>query len=942
MDYEYARDEENEIASGPAVPSLAGATGSAPSGRAIPLQPDANNVVTLPDGVTLDDIKVRGRDLVIELPDGRIMVIADGAVFVPTVVIDGVTLPPLNLAAYLNSETPQPAAGTVTSSGGNFADPVAPLQAAFGLGDLLPYTELNFPEQQREEVIPNLLDQEPTVSIATPDQPAGAIAATASVSEAGLPARGQESAGSNAAANSETTSGSILFDTPDGFGSVTINGTVVTQVGQTIVTPQSTLTITSIASGAVGYTYTLTDNTLGDNTGQDLVVVVTDADGDMATATLSVRIVDDVPRADDDAATILEGDADHAVTFDVDTNDVPGADGTASRTFASLTGTYGSLTLNGDGTQTYTLSASGVAVIDGLKPGQTLTDSFAYTLTDGDGDSDPAQLVVTLTGTNDVPVITGLTPAGQGGDASVDEDDLPAGSDSTKESLTSGGTFTISAPDGVDDLTVGTVAVIVNGQFQAGASGTTPLGNTLAFTAYDAASGQVTYSYTLTGAETHASGNGENALFEDFTVTLTDTDGESDTDTLSVRIVDDVPSPVVPTPISVKNGADAPVSQALDPNASNNYGADGGTVRFLSSLNGSNSGLTSNFVPILYTRLDDHTLVGKAGATTIFTITLNPATSTYSVDMDGAIDSTTDIKFDLNSYNFVGGNNSWAGFIGKGETVAVPINNDSQDLLLTPAINGARDGSVNTTANTGGITGGGGAGSAVGSTETFRVDFVTDLRGNPADGSGDYDTAGNRDHVFDGHYTVNGASAFFQSSSGSTVKITAFDDADGNTAVGDGVKDTINALTIRYLGVASAVIVPTTTATNYTVNSHVFTVTLNGDGSVSVAGVAGSNGGNATGTTIAVFTANGYNSVEYTWQAGDTFQIGDFGATTLTKDPVIFHVPVEVVDNDGDVSASSDLVITAGAIPPVVIDLDGDGAEFLSLQAGVTFDYGRD
>ena len=74
----------------------------------------------------------------------------------------------LNLAAYLNGDTPQPAAGTVTSSGGNFADPTAPIQDAFGLGDLLPYTELSFPAAAQEEVIPNPIDEEPTTVIITP------------------------------------------------------------------------------------------------------------------------------------------------------------------------------------------------------------------------------------------------------------------------------------------------------------------------------------------------------------------------------------------------------------------------------------------------------------------------------------------------------------------------------------------------------------------------------------------------------------------------------------------------------------------------------------------------------------------------------------------------------------------------------------------------------
>ena len=74
--------------------------------------------------------------------------------------------------------------------------------------------------------------------------------------------------------------------------------------------------------------------------------------------------------------------------------------------------------------------------------------------------------------------------------AIVDEDDLPDGSDTDEGiRLTITGDFNISAPDGVDDLAVGGINVIVDGVFQAGATGATPLGNTVTFTGYNAATG---------------------------------------------------------------------------------------------------------------------------------------------------------------------------------------------------------------------------------------------------------------------------------------------------------------------------------------------------------------------------------------------------------------------------------------------------------------------
>ena len=55
-----------------------------------------------------------------------------------------------------------------------------------------------------------------------------------------------------------------------------------------------------------------------------------------------------------------------------------------------------------------------------------------------------------------------------------------------------------------------------------------------------------------------------------------------------------------------------------------------------------------------------------------------------------------------------------------------------------------------------------------------------------------------------------------------------------------------------------------------------------------------------TGTQVGVFTANGYNSLEYSYVSGDPFQIGQFGASVPTTGSVSFDVPIELVDGDGD------------------------------------------
>src|SRR3546814_10398539 len=74
--------------------------------------------------------------------------------------------------------------------------PEGTIQDSYALGCLLPYTKRAFSQPEDRELLPAIPDDEPEVVILTPDQPAGASAATASVDEAGLPAREGEPAGS--------------------------------------------------------------------------------------------------------------------------------------------------------------------------------------------------------------------------------------------------------------------------------------------------------------------------------------------------------------------------------------------------------------------------------------------------------------------------------------------------------------------------------------------------------------------------------------------------------------------------------------------------------------------------------------------------------------------------------------------------------------------------
>ncbi|MEZ5432336.1 MAG: DUF4347 domain-containing protein [Verrucomicrobiales bacterium] len=77
--------------------------------------------------------------------------------------------------------------------------------------------------------------------------------------------------------------------------------------------------------------------------------------------------------------------------------------GTAGTLGSALAGTYGSLTINANGTYSYAIDNSN-ATVQALAVGQTLTDSFNYTLSDGSL-TDTAVLAITIQGRNDAPSI---------------------------------------------------------------------------------------------------------------------------------------------------------------------------------------------------------------------------------------------------------------------------------------------------------------------------------------------------------------------------------------------------------------------------------------------------------------------------------------------------------------------------------------------------------
>ena len=73
--------------------------------------------------------------------------------------------------------------------------------------------------------------------------------------------------------------------------------------------------------------------------------------------------------------------------------------GTTNSNGTFVTGTYGTLTIGADGSYTYAATASAA---DGIADGESATDVFVYTLSDGT-DTTTANITITILGQNDNP-----------------------------------------------------------------------------------------------------------------------------------------------------------------------------------------------------------------------------------------------------------------------------------------------------------------------------------------------------------------------------------------------------------------------------------------------------------------------------------------------------------------------------------------------------------
>ncbi|WP_199275319.1 VCBS domain-containing protein, partial [Sinorhizobium glycinis] len=380
---------------------------------------DAANVVRLPVGASLENIKVVGGDIVLEQPDGTTIKILNAALNIPTFVIGDAEIPKETLVAVLEGNGINVAAGpdgTISvasnqSSGGNFSDNTGEIGDAGLVIGLLDATELQFDTAAGEDLVNALLDSNDAPVIEA--TASGAVTEDVAVVDGNL-----------------TVSGTIGLSDADANETLTVTSAPSGQPswsGGSLTAAQIDTLTSGFTATAGGWSYEVPNALVqfldaGETITLSFEVTVTDDDGatDTETVTVTINGTNDAP--------VIEATASGAVTEDVAVVDgnltVSGtvglSDVDANETLTVTSAPSGQPNWSGGSltaaqidtlTSGFTAASSGWsyevpnAVVQFLGAGETLTLSFTVTVTDDNGAVDTETVTITVTGTNDAPVI---------------------------------------------------------------------------------------------------------------------------------------------------------------------------------------------------------------------------------------------------------------------------------------------------------------------------------------------------------------------------------------------------------------------------------------------------------------------------------------------------------------------------------------------------------
>ncbi len=752
--------------------------------------------------------------------------------------------------------------------------------------------------------------------------------------------------GSSPTLDTETDTGAISIslggDDLAASNGLTIDGVDVTSGGQ--VSGTYGLLDVIAAGGTYSWSYALSGATqdhpdassVGTSEGisESFTVVVLDDDGSSASDTLVVEVLDDGPEAADDSESIAAGQfgpatgnvitgTDDGVVTDSNTTDggadVKGADyasvtsvvfdsGTGTTTISVdadgeiIAGAYGVLTIASDGAYSYTRNVD--------SPGG-VSDVFTYTLTDGDSDTDTADLTIAIE--NATPTIT--AEDGAADEAAIND----VGTTPSSNGEFSTGTISFASPDGVKTLRIGGETIFDANGGATVSSVATALG-VLLVTRIDIAAGMVDYTYVLTDAGDHSGGAG---VSDSFAVEITDLDDDIATDTLMIDVSDDAPLPYAPTPTSFSDTgeqiATAPLNSIIGADGLSDTdpivftgGTDGDPL--IGIVEGTSRTLTSENRDILLegfgtSELRAYTVSFLGVERTVFTATLDPETDTYEIDWDATIDTRITGAF----IEFPAGNNAWLGVNGFPsdefidiEDPADDLMNEFTDLLITP-IGG---GTLNSSNNDIGV-----GNQQVGAGQGVRIDYVFNLeRDDPLD---EKDPDG---YLFTDHSTAGIVSFTIIELQGNrdafaTVRISAFLDGDG---------DKILSEDLVPIDADSITIVP---SPNPTRNQEPEIVDM-GDGTFVITGLipldqvffAGESNFDAIAMENASEVINPETGDEFD---GDAFGLGGFGFGGRDAE-IRFELETTVTDADGDQATGEIEVFVSPPDRVIVGDLASD------------------
>ncbi|WP_340662756.1 VCBS domain-containing protein, partial [Pseudomonas sp.] len=234
---------------------------------------------------------------------------------------------------------------------------------------------------------------------------------------------------------------------------------------------------------------------------------------------------------------------------------------------------------------------------DALKAGEVATDTFTYTISDGHGGTDTATATVTIIGTNDAPTVSGTSTG-----AVVEAGNLDDGSVVSGQPTATG---TLTATD-VDNGSSTTWSL---------ANGTGAFG-TLAITA----AGVWTYTLNNSAAATQALTEGQTGK-ETFTATVTDNNGATVTQLITIDVTGTNDAPTVSAPLlasGTEDGANVVVN--LLSGASD---VDTGAVLSIANVSALPAGVTLNGSTLTVNPADASFQSLAAGASKDIVVTYN-------------------------------------------------------------------------------------------------------------------------------------------------------------------------------------------------------------------------------------------------------------------------------------------------------------------------------